>query len=183
MLEDSSGVDDIPLTWLADAPLFIDSYQVSAFYDAVVMPESDTDRIIISTEDMKLNRANISGKLGAKVGTSALLGAIFPFVTAHASGETARGSERQAGTEHGDTVELKPVKTPHRQLVQLALHYSADLPNRVRYITAENFYLMLDKEFALQGPRALIFLEIPPSHPIIPLAAELSNGKVVTLFE
>ncbi|MFC8615577.1 hypothetical protein ACFT9M_04035 [Micromonospora purpureochromogenes] len=174
---------EIPLAWLADAPLFIDAEQVSAFYDAVVMPEHDTDKIAISTKNVRLTKTNVTGKAGARVSTSAVLATIFPFIDAQANLEVGGGHETSSQSDRGDTIELRPIKTPHRQLVQLALHYSANLANRVTYIEDANWGNLLDASYASASPRALVFLDLPPRQPIIPLAAELTTGRVVTLFD
>lgn len=174
---------EVPLAWLADAPLFIDAEQISAFYDAVVMPENDTDKISISTKDVALSKTSVTGKVGAKVGTGALLATIFPFLDAEASAEGAGGHERSKGAERADVIELRPIRTPHRQLVQLALHYAANLPNRVCYLRDGNWGRLLDPLYIAEIPRALVFLDLLPRQPIIPLATELATGRVVTLFD
>jgi hypothetical protein len=47
---DAPVSDNIPdLSWLADAPVFIDGQQLGAFYDAVVGPAFRTVELQIST--------------------------------------------------------------------------------------------------------------------------------------
>ncbi|GAA4472851.1 hypothetical protein [Phytohabitans houttuyneae] len=147
------------------------------------MPESETDKISISTKDMKLSKTSVTGKAGLRLGTSALLATIFPFLDARANVEGTRGKERSTQEERGDVIELRPIKTPHRQLIQLALHYSANLPDRVCSIGADDYGPVLDAAYVTQLPRALVFFEVPAGLPIIPLAVEHANGKVVTLFD
>ncbi|WP_343450073.1 hypothetical protein [Micromonospora oryzae] len=174
---------EIPLSWLADAPLFIDRAQVSAFYDAVVMPEHEEGKLSISTRDIHLARTSTSGKLGARVGTRALLTTIFPFLDAHLTLEGARGSEKSKQSEDSGTIELQRINNPHRQLVQLALHYAAHLPGRVRFARDETWLDDLDDAYVTDSPRALVFFDLPARQAIIPLAVELTSGKVVTVFE
>ncbi|MFI1192496.1 hypothetical protein ACH4T9_04355 [Micromonospora sp. NPDC020750] len=177
-----SGLE-VPLSWLADAPLFIDGEQVSAFYDAVVMPENEAGKISISTKDIRLSRTSTNGKLGARIGTRELLAAIFPFLDAQISLEGSRGREKSKQAEDGDTIELHPISNPHRQLVQLALHYAAHLPSRVRFAQDEMWLDDLDEAYIKDSPRALVFFDLPARRAIIPLAAELTTGKVVAIFE
>jgi hypothetical protein len=174
---------EVPLAWLADAPLFIDSDQVSAFYDAVVMPENDTEKITISTKEMNLAKTNIGGKAGFTMGTTELLTTIFPFLSARASVEGGIGKESSSQHERADTIDLRPIKTPHRQLVQLALHYAANLPERVCYLYNGNWQPLLKPSFSEQIPRVLVFLDLNARQPLIPVAAELASGRVVTLFD
>jgi len=44
-----AGSDVPDFSWLADAPVFIDSQQVGAFYDAVVGPSFKTVQLQITT--------------------------------------------------------------------------------------------------------------------------------------
>jgi hypothetical protein len=180
---DRSPGPEIPIPWLADAPLFIDGEQVSALYDAVVSPEVETGKISISTKGITLSKTSTGGKLGARVSTRQVLAAIFPFLDAQVSLEGSRGREKSTQAELGDTIELHPIRTPHRQLVQLALHYAAHLPERVRYARDEASLGGLDESYVEGSPRALVFLDLPPGQAIIPLAAEQSSGRVVTVWD
>jgi hypothetical protein len=60
---------------------------------------------------------------------------IFPFLDAKVKGglKAAVGGER--GKEEENEIELHPIETPERQLVQLALHYLTNPPDRVRIVT------------------------------------------------
>jgi hypothetical protein len=63
----SKGIMDVPvsgsmpdLSWLADSPVFIDSQQVGAFYDAVVGPAFRTVELQVSashTEQLEKSAA------------------------------------------------------------------------------------------------------------------------------
>ncbi|MGC4805257.1 hypothetical protein [Micromonospora sp. DT233] len=181
-MEDPASSDsgrELPLSWLADAPLFIDGEQVTAFYDAVVMPEHKDGKISISTKDIRLSKTSTSGKLG----TRARLTTIFPFLDAHISLEGSLGREKSKQAEKGGTIELHPIDNPHRQLVQLALHYAANLPSRVKYARDVVSLDDRDEAYVTDSPRALVFLDLPPGRAIIPLAAELSTGRVATVFD
>ena len=156
---------------------------MSAFYDAVVMPEHETGKISLSTRDIHVSRTSTSGKLGARIGTRAQLAAIFPFLDAQVTLEGARGREKSEQAEQQDAIELHPIRNPHRQLVQLALHYAAHLPDRVTFAQDESWLDDLDPTYIRESPRALVFFDLPARQAIIPLATELASGRVVAIFD
>ncbi|MGX4656177.1 hypothetical protein ACWCHM_21055 [Micromonospora sp. SCSIO 07396] len=174
---------ELPFSWLADAPLFIDRDQVSAFYDAVVMPEHETGKITLSTRDIRVSRSSTSGKLGARIGTRDLLASLFPFLDAHVALEGTHGREKSTQAEQGDSIELHPIRNPHRQLLQLALHYAAHLPDRVTFVQDQSWLDDLDRAYVRDSPRALVFVDLPAGQAIIPLAAELATGRVIAVFD
>src|SRR5690242_1077655 len=74
------------LPWLADAPLFIDAAQVSAFYDAVVRPESDGGPITLEITGATTKK--LSGEVGgeAEASVDTWLKKLFPFLDAKIKG-------------------------------------------------------------------------------------------------
>jgi hypothetical protein len=172
-----------PLAWLADAPLFLDTEQVTAFYDATIKPEFDTGVITISQAKLKGSKTSAEGGVSGEISIAAWLKTIFPFLDAKASinGKVAR--ETSKSEEETDTIELHPIRTPQRQLVQLALHYATNLQRRLVYSTGQAEEPWLVPSFAKELPRALIFLDLPPSTTVIPTAAELNEGRVVTFYD
>lgn len=65
--------DSVPdLSWLADAPMSIDSEQIGAFYDAVVGPAFRTVELQISTSQTEQLETSAGARLGAG------LAALFP---------------------------------------------------------------------------------------------------------
>jgi hypothetical protein len=183
---DSSEASDLassPLSWLADAPLFLDAEQVTAFYDAILRPEFDTGVIRLSKSEMRAKRTSLEGGLSGEVSTSALVKKIFPFLDAKVSGSAKRLGERSKKQETSDTIELHEISTSQRQLIQLALHYIADLPGRVVHAVDDSISSWRGKEYIKSVPRALVFLEISEETIIIPAAAELNEGRVITFFD
>src|ERR1043166_1535986 len=59
------------LSWLADAPLFIDEDMVARFYDAVVSPATETVEIqvaqTVSRQTELAGEANIGGEIGLRL--------------------------------------------------------------------------------------------------------------------
>jgi hypothetical protein len=68
----SDGMPD--LSWLADSPVFIDTQQISAFYDAVVGPAFRTVELQISAGHTGQLEKSVGGRL------SAGLPALFPWL-------------------------------------------------------------------------------------------------------
>jgi hypothetical protein len=170
------------LAWLADAPMFIDALQVSSFYDAVVRPESEEKAITISLKGMKTTTYSGSATAGVEVSLASVIKKWFPFLDAKANLEGSAAAEMQRGEEQTDTVELKPISTPQRQLVQLALHYAVHIPDRVKVVSLPGDASWYSPEFIAKTPRALLFLDLPPETVFLPTAAELGDGKVITFY-
>ncbi|WP_305784484.1 hypothetical protein [Symbioplanes lichenis] len=77
---------------------------------------------------------------------------------------------------------MRPIRTPQRQLVQLALHYSVNLPHRTLSVTGAD-WSAADGIDPTLSPRPLVFVDLPAGRPVIPVAVELPAGKVVLLYE
>jgi hypothetical protein len=184
MADAQSSVGDITkLGWLADAPLFIDAPQVLAFYDAVVRPEAEQKKITLSLKSLESHKTTTEGELTGQVSIAKWITTIFPFLDASVGGKVGASTERERGKEEGREVELQPINSPQRQLVQLALHYIVNLPTRIRIVSNPLDPAWSDPKFAQSLPRALVFLDFPPRSAFIPMAAELATGKVALIHE
>jgi len=171
------------LAWLADAPMFIDSDQVTALYNAVVKPEYQTDKVSLRLKDSDKFKLGAGLSAGAELGLADWLRTIFPFLGAKANvkAEGTASGERQKDKER--SIELSPIDTPQRQLVQLSLHYFVNLPERFKVvILPERKGDWLDPNFISALPRALVFVEFPPETPFVPMAVELGDGKVELIY-
>jgi hypothetical protein len=195
--DDSSNQLPTNLAWLADAPLFIDDSQIERFYDAIVRPNAKEG--VTTLEINKESAKEIAGKLGLKasIGPTALLNALtafLPFLKAEVEVQGEGGGKFSTKSSDAVKLELHPIATPQRQLVQLALHYLLNQANRMMFIGPseldDDFWRT--KELILTSPRNLVFLDLP-SHAeakelgicttkFIPLAAEQSDGSVVLMF-
>jgi hypothetical protein len=171
------------LGWLADAPLFIDTEHVAAFYDAVVRPEAERKKITLSLKSMESEKTTTSGELTTEVSIAKWITTIFPFLDAKIGGKVAAASEAEHGTESAREIELQPINSPQRQLVQLALHYAVNLPNRIRVISNPTDRSWYDDLYAQALPRALVFIDFPAKSAFMPMAVELDNGKVVLIYD
>lgn len=188
MSEDESKImPDSPaaraLAWLADAPMFIDGEQVTALYNAVAKPEHETEKITLSME--KLGAFEGKGKVGVegKVGLAKWIKTIFPFLDAEAKvsveGEVSGKREKKEGSE----IELRPIETPQRQLVQLALHYFVNLPFRTRVVEKITDDGWLEDAFVGGLPRGLVFVEFSEETPFVPMAVEVDQGTVQVVYK
>jgi hypothetical protein len=183
------------LVWLADAPLFIDEDQVARFYDAVVRPESTQG---VTTLEVTREKAD---KIGAKLGVEAsvaltslasLLTSVFAFIKPEIKGSAGGEYQHDRSTKDSSTVELHPIVTPQRQLVQLTLHYLINNPDRLFFVDNPSAAEWRDSQNISMVPRELVFLDLPgeeekqradqPAMKIIPMAAEFENGKLVPLY-
>jgi hypothetical protein len=177
------SLDDVKsLRWLADAPLFIDAEQVGSFYDAVVSPEAEEMSVTRSIKDSKKQAAELGLEGGGEISVSQWLKLLFPFLDAKLSATAKATGSVERATESESSIELRPIRTPQRQLVQLALHYIIDLPNRVRFVTLPTDLGWTDTSFIDATPRCLLFLELSPGTILIPTATELATGEVALLY-
>jgi len=179
-----SSVGDITkLGWLADAPLFIDAPQVLAFYDAVVRPETEQKKITLSLKSLESQKTTTEGELTGEVSIAKWITTIFPFLDASVGGKVGASTESERGKEEGREVELQPISSPQRQLVQLALHYIVNLPTRIRIVSDPPDPTWSNPKFAQALPRALVFLDFPANSVFFPMAAELATGRVVLIYK
>lgn len=165
--------NDLDLSWLADAPVFIDSQQVGAFYDAVVGPAFKTVQLQVSA-----GRNEQSGK-SAGASLSAGLPALFPWLKADVN-VNASGSKTR-GRQEGQSIVLEPVENATRQLVQLCLHYVVNQEDRIRLVSSGAE--IPHPEDISASPRMIAFVDVPPHTMFLPQAAELDSGRVVTFFD
>jgi len=170
------------LAWLADAPLFIDGDQVSALYNAVAKPEHETSKITLSLKNTKQFGLEGEAKVGAELGLAAWLKTVFPFLDAKATAEVGINAKAELEKEKGSEIELRPIDTPQRQLVQLALHYLINLPHRTRLINSFDETDWLSGDFISSLPRGLVFVDFQPGTKFVPMATEIEGGSVKVIY-
>jgi hypothetical protein len=161
------------LSWLADAPVFIDSRQIDAFYDAVVGPGFKTVQLELSAGTAEQRERSSGASLTAG------LSALFPWLKAGADVDVR--TTRSKGRQDGQNIVLQPVEGAARQLVQLSLHYLVSQQNRLCLVVqgAE----IPGPEHISASPRMIAFVDVPPGTTFLPQAAELNDGRVVTFFD
>jgi hypothetical protein len=162
----------LDLSWLADSPLFIDSRQVGAFYDAVVGPAFRTVELQVSAGQTQQLEKSAAGRLNAR------LSSLFPWLKISADVETGRAATR--GSQDGQSITLQPIDSAARQLVQLSLHYMVNQQERI-CVVSQDTQLPSDEAIAA-SPRMIAFIDVPPGTRFLPQAAELNDGRVVTFF-
>jgi hypothetical protein len=160
------------LSWLADAPMFIDGKQIDAFYDAVVGPAFRTVELQISAAQSEQREKSVGVRLGAG------LSALFPWlkVNAGVDAQTAATSGRQ----EGGSIVVQPVESSARKLVELSLHYLVNQRDRI-CVVGQGASLPGSSDIGT-SPRMIAFVDAPAGTKFLPQAAELDDGRVVTFF-
>jgi hypothetical protein len=161
------------LSWLADAPVFIDGQTIGAFYDAVVGREFKAVQLLLSAGQAEQLERSAGGS--ANAGSSPL----FPWLRIDAGAQAGRSKSRSR--QAGQSIFLEPVESPSMRLVQLTLHYLSNQPDRLRMVAQGTG--MPGKEEISASPRMLAFIDVPPGTMLLPQAAELDRGRVVTFFD
>jgi hypothetical protein len=165
-----SGVPD--LSWLADAPAFIDGQQIGAFYDAVVGPAFRTVQLQVTASQAEQVERSAGGSL------SGSLSSLFPWLKVNASADVQR--TRSKSRQGDQSIVLQPIESAARQLVHLSLHYLVNQQDRICVVTKGGE--MPGAEDIGASPRMIAFIDIPPGTMFLPQAAELDDGRVVTFF-
>jgi hypothetical protein len=160
------------LSWLADAPMFIDSQQIDAFYDVVVGPAFRTVQLELSASHSEQLEKSSTASL------SAGLSALFPWLKVDAGLDISR--TRSKGRQEGQAIVLQPIESAARQLVKLSLHYLLSQQERVCVVSGGPE--IPAREDISASPRMLAFVDVPPGTRFLPQAAELDGGRVVTFF-
>jgi len=158
------------LAWLADAPLFLDSRQVTAFYNAVLRPQCEDGVIELPSRDQ--GQADVIQKIIP----------LYPFLNTSRPNQGTDEAHQQK-LDSRNAIQLYATTEPERQLVQLALHYAYNLPYRIGNSLSGPAQSWMEEAFVEALPRALVFLEFPRRTPFMPMAAELAQGNVVTFYE
>lgn len=171
------------LAWLADAPMFIDREQVGAFYDAVVRPEGRRGKVTLSLSRYEGQKTSVEGSAEGEISLSKLITTLLPFLDVKVTAKAGVAHERSSSDTKEETIELLPIDTPQRQLVQLTLHYLTNLPERIWIVTDPAKPDWRSETFIEGLPRALVFVDFPDKTKFIPMAAEVAAGQVVTIFD
>ena len=170
------------LLWLLDAPLFIDSKQVEAFYDAILRPDYEDASVTLF--------GGITRE--TSFGGQATVGAALPWFKAQAQVSADQTNTTQGGRD----VTLTPISNAYRHLLALALHYATQPGYSERLVIADPLMgkvrdakgvplvdEWLEPDYIKLAPRAMVILDFPHGGKFIPAALELSNGEVRVLAD
>lgn len=168
------------LRWVKDAPMFIDERGIADFYDAVLRPPYKEDSPVkISFSSQSKYQLSTKGGLEGKISIPDWIS----FLKGEFKGHTEIGTNSSDSKSSQDEIELYPVVTPHRQLEQLTAYYSLVLKNRIFFgNNSSPMKWQLEKKAQI-SPRALVFIDFDQDIKFVPMAAELSNGKIETFFD
>lgn len=183
------------LKWLADAPLFIDEAQINALHDATLRPDSEQEYVELAVTEELLSKLNLSAGVKGELGLPTFLTTFIPGLTAKAkvSSEIKGGAE--STTSDAKTIRLRAIHNPQRKLQELVLHYAANQPDRLQFVSPSNLGnadWRVPKEI-VKAPRMLVFLDLPSLDEvaedksvsptiIIPTAAEFSEGTIKQVY-
>lgn len=188
---DAGSITEL-LSWLADAPMFADEKQIAHFYDAVVQPVARVEKRTVRlskqlTAALKGTAGiEVEGKLGSWLSDwlLGLSGKVKGSVGVDGSGEGTTGEEVE--------VELFPIETPQRQLVQLTLFYLTQLETRLFFVRSPDQDDWRQESEVSRAPRMLVFLDfggqISGDEAIgrfraIPTAAEFQDGHIEPFYQ
>lgn len=109
------------------------------------------------------------------------------YSSAIASGSAEISAEGKGARSHSTGSEseivLAPITTPHRQLVQLTIFYPLERRQRLLFGDPAGALEWQRTGATVSVPRPLAFIDLPKRTKFIPMAAEFTNGKVVTFFD
>jgi hypothetical protein len=203
--DDLNEVVETNLGWLADAPLFIDGDRIESFYNAVVRPTYQEEgaklQVKKNTSERIKTNLGVTGKLS--LGS---LGELFAGLlpTAEAGAEAKQEGEHIKVEEEFSEIILRPINTPQSQLVQLALHYLFNQPERLFIVDdlskPEKRSASPSKGFwraaptISKVPREFVFLNLPSREEarkheevlptkLIPITVEFENGEIEFLYD
>jgi hypothetical protein len=175
------------LQWLLDAPLFADEKLIGDFFDAVVRPEFEVQsrEVGSSTEAARRRLTSAETTGGVQIG--------IPFIgntniTAKGKHEWERGGKQMESRKLTEVA----VNSVGRRLEEIATVYVSTYPERVAFLDSDGTITTFDgrelsveevERLADEPPRMLVFIELAPKTPIMPMACELLSGRVMLLYE
>ncbi|TXG96741.1 MAG: hypothetical protein E6R08_08655 [Nevskiaceae bacterium] len=176
---------DVPfpeqVLWVKDAPLFIDETNLAQFYDAAVRPAFD-DAAPVKLKLSDSIKKDLTGKLAGK-GTAGLANWLS-FLASSSVEVSAEGQMSRSRTSGSETeIVLQPIKTPHRQLEQLAIYYALRSPEHLLFGNLDDVFRWQRDALSISVPRPLVFIDLPKGTKFIPMAAEFADRHTVTFFD
>ncbi|MFC7079863.1 hypothetical protein [Halorussus caseinilyticus] len=179
---------------MLDAPFFIDAAQLDSFYDAVVQPKAERKESL-KLEITEQKTSELSSNLDVDVSPLSVFGSLTKVlspVEATVGGEAKK--KRSKSENNTRTIELTPIDTPQRQLIQLVSQYLVNNSDRIFFVddVAEDRGWFKDEQIEAV-PRELVFLDLPskyeaesynvPETKLIPMAVEFEDGRIETLYD
>lgn len=172
------------LWWLTDVPMFFDERSVQKLYDAIVAPEFI---LLQSKEGAEKSRTDTTSG-GVELGGEFSIPAFFKIdLKSKLEGSLADTAKRTA------EVTKQFVYSNQQRLQDLVVAYNEAFPERVLFQDTSKTELVslagptdwsaVDALLDNPGPRPLVFIDLKPGAPIIPMAGETCKGKVVLLYQ
>lgn len=178
------------LFWIADAPLFIDERLVSRFFDAVVRPKFE--HVSGDAIEAEHNEKSLAGELGISAEVGLKLPEFLKPLKADVKAEGAMSADAKRQTTNSSTTHFRYIWNAERQLEELTRHYLVRYRDRIvttrgvlqgdASSSGQKWY-DLGRDFFLNVPRPMAFLDLEPGTILIPTAAEFTDGSVILLYE
>ncbi|HEY0626131.1 MAG TPA: hypothetical protein VGD10_05300 [Allosphingosinicella sp.] len=175
------------LSWLLDAPLFIDEPFIERLFDAVVRPEYEVQGRIVGHVSEETRRSLTGVEVGGQGGLK------LPFLGSfEASSKGKHDRERGSAETRSEQLSERAVRTAGRQLEEIAAVYVDQHPEKIIFLdTSGSVTDFLGTALTLSDlrqpdealPRRLVFLDVLPPATFLPMASELQNGTTTLLFQ
>jgi hypothetical protein len=173
------------LWFVVDIPLFIDSVAVRQLYDALSRPDFDTASRVIGTVTSEGSEYQTEAALSVEYG-------IPPFAKSSVTGKGSKKKVRSSSLSSSLTQEAN--KSAEMRFEKIVSFYAEHYPGQIFWTTSDVSILndtdgknltWDDVSNRINGcsPRPLIVLDLPAESKLIPMAGELTSGKVKRLFE
>jgi hypothetical protein len=171
----------VPYDWLWDTPLFISGSRIDALYQAVALPETEEEYRTIT--DKVIKERKLGGSLGGEGSGDTGSGFLGFLPKLGLKATAALSGERTKQQEEGTQYTLRPVRSAERRLLHTCLFYAEEWADRCWTVSGLSKGPWMESDFIRKRPRALVFLDIAPGTPIVPMAAELDKGEVKTFYD
>lgn len=181
-----NSLNDHPqLWWLTDVPLFLDERSVDRLHGAIVQPEY----VLLQSQETGQRRIAETGASEIDGGVEASIPA---FLKLGLKTKNTEAVSRELSQSRQVTKQF--VYTAERRLQEVLVAYRERQPERVLFdrpdgsglVSLEGKPVGWSEAEALldqRGPRPLVFLDLAPHAPILPMAGETVEGQTLRLFE
>ena len=175
------------LWWLTDVPMFFDEGSVQKLYDAIVAPEFVFLQSKEGAEQGLSNSFDAGLEGGGEVTVPPLPSFFKLSLKGKLDGSSASTAKRSA------EVTKQFVYNGQQRLQDVVVAYNQAFGERVLYLDSQKDevvslagptdWVSAEGLLEVAGPRPLVFLDLKPGAPILPMAGETSKGAVVLLYQ
>jgi hypothetical protein len=175
------------LSWLLDAPLFIDDSSIERLFDAVVRPEFEVQGRVVGQVSEDVRRRLTGVELGGQGGLK------LPFLGSfEGSTKGKHDREKENRESKSEQISERAVRTSGRQLEEIVAVYVDQHPDKIVFLDTQGSAAnLLGSELSISDlrqpdealPRRFVFLDVLPDAALLPMASELQDGTTTLLFK